>query len=241
MADDPVVVEHRHAVAGQPDVALQAGGAETQPELERLQRVLRRMGSAPRWAKPIGRASSEGSRCCTATDYAKQDRRLRRVFNLSGSEIIVILLLALVVLGPEKLPDALRRAGRTYAELKKMGNSFQDEMRSVIDEPVKEMRETADLLRSSASFTDADPKKPGSGGRATPQLPASTPTTANPAVIAAPDAHRRPCRPATPAAPAATRKPPTPPPLSSAADDAEAAINRTLSGQSDPPAGDATA
>ena len=59
----------------------------------------------------------------------------------------MILLLALVVLGPEKLPDALRRAGRTYAELKKMGNSFQDEMRSVIDEPVKEMRETADLLR----------------------------------------------------------------------------------------------
>ena len=98
------------------------------------------------------------------------------MFNLSGSEIIVILLLALVVLGPEKLPDALRRAGRTYAELKKMGNSFQDEMRSVIDEPVKEMRETADLLRSSASFTDADPKQPGSGGRATPQLPATTPT-----------------------------------------------------------------
>ena len=42
----------------------------------------------------------------------------------------MILLLALVVLGPEKLPDALRRAGRTYAELKKMGNSFQAEMRA---------------------------------------------------------------------------------------------------------------
>ena len=74
------------------------------------------------------------------------------MFNLSGSEIIVILLLALVVLGPEKLPDALRRAGRTYAELKKMGNSFQAEMRSVLDEPMKEMRETADLLRKSADF-----------------------------------------------------------------------------------------
>ena len=40
------------------------------------------------------------------------------MFNLSGSEIIVIFLLALVVLGPEKLPEAIRRAGRTYAELK---------------------------------------------------------------------------------------------------------------------------
>ena len=78
------------------------------------------------------------------------------MFNLSGSEIIVILLLALVVLGPEKLPDAIRRAGRTYAELKKMGNSFQAEMKSVLDEPMKEMRETADLLKKSMDFTDGE-------------------------------------------------------------------------------------
>jgi sec-independent protein translocase protein TatB len=30
------------------------------------------------------------------------------VFNMSGSEIVVILLLALIVLGPEKLPEAIR-------------------------------------------------------------------------------------------------------------------------------------
>ena len=98
------------------------------------------------------------------------------MFNLSGSEIVVILLLALVVLGPEKLPDAIRRAGRTYAELKKMGNSFQSEMRSVLDEPMKEMRETADLLRQSADFTDGEltsaktaspPRLKSSGGRTT--------------------------------------------------------------------------
>jgi sec-independent protein translocase protein TatB len=103
------------------------------------------------------------------------------VFNLSGSEIVVILLLALVVLGPEKLPDALKRAGRTYAELKKMGNSFQEEVKSALDEPMKEMRETADLLRKAADFTDepATPAAPpGSGNRATPApaaAPAATP------------------------------------------------------------------
>ena len=75
------------------------------------------------------------------------------MFNVSGGEIIVILLLALVVLGPEKLPEALRRAGRTYAELRKMGNSFQTEMRSVLDEPMKEMRDTADLLRKAVDVT----------------------------------------------------------------------------------------
>lgn len=72
------------------------------------------------------------------------------MFNLpQGGEIIVILLLALVILGPEKLPDMIRRVGKTYAELKKLGQGFQDEFKSVIEEPAREMRETADLLRKS--------------------------------------------------------------------------------------------
>ena len=39
-------------------------------------------------------------------------RRLESVFNLQGGELIIIGLVALVVLGPEKLPDAARRIGR---------------------------------------------------------------------------------------------------------------------------------
>ncbi len=94
------------------------------------------------------------------------------MFNLSGSEIIVILLLALVVLGPEKLPDAIRRAGRTYAELKKMGNSFQAEMHSVLDEPMNEMRQTADLLRKAVDITDTtDPTEPAAQPSTAPPAP----------------------------------------------------------------------
>ncbi len=72
------------------------------------------------------------------------------MFNLQGSEIIVILLLALVVLGPEKLPDAIRKFSQTYGELKKMGNGFQSELKSALDEPMREMRETADLVKNAA-------------------------------------------------------------------------------------------
>ena len=92
------------------------------------------------------------------------------MFNLSGSEIIAILLLALVVLGPEKLPEALRRAGKAYAELRKMGSSFQAEMRSVIDEPMKEMRDTAELLRKAARFDDDGDTRPATANRARPVL-----------------------------------------------------------------------
>jgi sec-independent protein translocase protein TatB len=74
------------------------------------------------------------------------------VFNLSGSEIIIILILALVVLGPDKLPDAMRRAGRTWGELKKLSSGFQEEVRKGFDEPTKEVRETAKVVRNAAAF-----------------------------------------------------------------------------------------
>ena len=73
------------------------------------------------------------------------------MFNLSGSEIVVILLLALVVLGPDKLPDAMRKAGRTFAELKKMASGFQDEIRKGFDEPSAELRKTATTIRDAAT------------------------------------------------------------------------------------------
>ena len=59
--------------------------------------------------------------------------RLRRVFNLQGSELIIILLLALVVLGPEKLPDAMRKLGNFYGQMKKMSTSFQQEFKAAVD------------------------------------------------------------------------------------------------------------
>ena len=76
------------------------------------------------------------------------------MFNLQGSEIIFILLLALVVLGPEKLPGAIRRFTETYNEIRKMGTGFQTELKDALDEPMREMKETAGLLRDQA-----DPKK----------------------------------------------------------------------------------
>lgn len=70
------------------------------------------------------------------------------MFNITGGEVILILLVALVVLGPEKLPDAMRRAGHLYGELRRMSQGFQSELRSALDEPMRELRNTADLARS---------------------------------------------------------------------------------------------
>ena len=75
------------------------------------------------------------------------------MFNLQGSEIIVILLIVLVVLGPDRLPDAVRRFMQTYNELKKMGSGFQSEIKSAFDEPMREMRDTVSTIRDAADPT----------------------------------------------------------------------------------------
>src|SRR3954469_3295782 len=74
------------------------------------------------------------------------------MFNLSGSELVFLLLLALIVLGPEKLPEAVRKFGRVYSELKKMSTGFQSELKSALDEPMREMRETADAFKKAVNF-----------------------------------------------------------------------------------------
>ncbi len=79
------------------------------------------------------------------------------MFNFSGSEIVFLLLLALIVLGPEKLPEAIRKFGKTYAEFKKVTTGFQTELKQALDEPMREMRETADLFKQAASLDVMNP------------------------------------------------------------------------------------
>jgi Tat protein translocase TatB subunit len=55
------------------------------------------------------------------------------MFNVGGGELLVILLLALIVLGPDKLPEFARKVGRVSSELRRMSQGFQQEMREAID------------------------------------------------------------------------------------------------------------
>ncbi|MCB0993734.1 MAG: twin-arginine translocase TatA/TatE family subunit [Acidimicrobiales bacterium] len=81
------------------------------------------------------------------------------MFNLGGGEILVILLLALIVLGPAKLPEAARKMGQTLNELKKISKGFQDEFQSVLDEPVEaEARQKGEREAKAAAAAAAAQK-----------------------------------------------------------------------------------
>ena len=53
--------------------------------------------------------------------------------SLGPAEILVILVVALIVLGPKKLPEAGRQVGKAIAEVRKWSQGFQDEIKGVID------------------------------------------------------------------------------------------------------------
>jgi Tat protein translocase TatB subunit len=55
--------------------------------------------------------------------------------SLGPAEILVILVVALIVLGPSRLPEAGRQVGKAIAEVRKWSQGFQDEIRSVVDPP----------------------------------------------------------------------------------------------------------
>ena len=75
------------------------------------------------------------------------------MFNVTGGELVIILLVALIVLGPEKLPDAIRKVGRVYGELRRMSAGFQSELKDALDEPMREMRDTMNTVKSMPTTT----------------------------------------------------------------------------------------
>ena len=55
--------------------------------------------------------------------------------SLGPAEILVILVVALLVLGPSKLPEAARQVGKAMAEFRRVTAGFQAEVRDAFEEP----------------------------------------------------------------------------------------------------------
>ncbi|MGH9227724.1 MAG: Sec-independent protein translocase protein TatB [Acidimicrobiales bacterium] len=83
------------------------------------------------------------------------------MFNIGGGELLVIVLIALIVLGPQRLPDAMRTFGRAVREVRRISSGFQQELRDafedsdVADEASSPRRREAVPL--AAAVAEADP------------------------------------------------------------------------------------
>ncbi len=99
------------------------------------------------------------------------------MFNIGAGEFLVILVIALVVLGPERLPEAIRKVGQVMGEVRKLSAGFQDELRDAMNEPLEEMRSTVDMVRNP--FKD-DEEPAAQTTTASPAEPAPSPTPIEP-------------------------------------------------------------
>lgn len=63
----------------------------------------------------------------------RRSNTLTLMLNVGPGELIAISMVALIVLGPQRLPDALRKVGQFMGEIRKMSTGFQDEIRNAFD------------------------------------------------------------------------------------------------------------
>ncbi len=79
------------------------------------------------------------------------------MFNVGTPELLVILLVALIVLGPNKLPDAARQVGRFLGEMRRMSTGFQTELRDAMQEPVSTAPRRSDPVPKAPPAADVKP------------------------------------------------------------------------------------
>ena len=77
------------------------------------------------------------------------------MFNVGGPEVLVILLVALIALGPAQLPKAARQVGQVINEIRKVSTNFQRELTNAMElEDKKPTEKPAEKPTSPGGPTD---------------------------------------------------------------------------------------
>jgi Tat protein translocase TatB subunit len=79
------------------------------------------------------------------------------MFNIGGGEVLVIALIALIVLGPQRLPNAARQAGKVMGDLRRISSGFQSELRTAFEDHERESAAAAPAITpASPALTPGD-------------------------------------------------------------------------------------
>jgi Sec-independent protein translocase protein TatA len=112
----------------------------------------------------------------TTGDWAgRRGQRTRSALNLSIVEIIVILVVALIVIPPENLPDVMRAAGKILRELRLASNMVMRELGGALDQEVPSERTAPsintmkpDLMKPHTTMQPATSDKPAAESGTSP-------------------------------------------------------------------------
>jgi sec-independent protein translocase protein TatB len=106
------------------------------------------------------------------------------MFDIGFSEILLIFIVALVVLGPEKLPRVVREVGRWVGRARAMARQFQEQLEEEVDNDRRTPRRTEPMRPVGGTPPPPTPD---------PAEPAPVPSVADPwQTAAAPPAEATP-------------------------------------------------
>jgi sec-independent protein translocase protein TatB len=100
------------------------------------------------------------------------------MFNIGGGELLVIMLIALIVLGPSRLPEAARTVGKVVGEIRRISSGFQREIRDAFDESDDKSprgKETTPLASAVADLDAGDDEPDAPDALDAPLEPAEPP------------------------------------------------------------------
>ena len=75
------------------------------------------------------------------------------MFDIGASELLVIVIVAILVIGPKDMPKALRHAGRWIGKLRRMSNHFRAGLDEVVRQAEIEEMEEKTWLRNLRQVT----------------------------------------------------------------------------------------
>ncbi|MEM7142301.1 MAG: Sec-independent protein translocase protein TatB [Actinomycetota bacterium] len=91
--------------------------------------------------------------------------------NIGGLEIVFVMVVALIVLGPTKLPEAARQVGKFANQVRQISSGFQREFREAIQDPIVEAEARA---KGAIESTKIQVTGPFQGAQAPPDTNAKS-------------------------------------------------------------------
>jgi Tat protein translocase TatB subunit len=76
--------------------------------------------------------------------------------NLGSGELLVILILGLLVLGPSRLGVVVQQVGRVIGQLRRVAGGFQEELRDLVEDPSIEALARERGIRATGGLPSED-------------------------------------------------------------------------------------